>query len=292
MSGFINIKLLGNIFYLKAKVDYKLIILGLLPFILQPTLKFMLSGNPFGEHFLQDFLQDIPYYILCSCLVYSLINHKHILYFLKMYLTNHNMIFVILIQSLIALYVFLMLNNFAIYAIFGALFWFSSGVLRGIIQSSNAIFKEDTSKLMELIRIYGLLRISYFFIFVILLMDLFEITPIINIIFNLNHRVVAIPAIPLSLFYSLMSIIVFLPCLINLYPYITKSLDVQRVLELIRFISSSKKGYKFNELSSKFNDLTEDELKQYLDGLIHVEYVEKENRYRLTSRYQKIMHNN
>lgn len=285
VSKIINVKTFGNIFYLNVKFDYKMLGLFLLPFLLQFTLEMILSEKQLSEFS----LKGIAFSVLTFSIIFIFNKYKDISYFIKIYSKNRFMFLIIGLQSCISLYLYLALNQFIIYAILGAFFWFSSGILRGIIQYSDALFKEESYKLVELIQIYSFLRFSYFFLFVILLMDVFEFRLFIGYLFNLNHQDISIELLT-SLCRLFISMFIFLFCITNLYPYLIKSPEVETSIQLVQFISSSRKGYRLNKISSKFYKIKDDALYKYLANLNYNNYIKKENnRYKLTPHYNILL---
>lgn len=286
-----NIRILGNLYNVKVEFSYKLLLISSVPLFLTAFLDLTLTGESLTN---EINLQNIAIIMLVFCITSSLNEYKTISYFTKKYVKpNFMTIFYISFQSIIMFYLFFSFKKYLIFAILGGFFWFSSGILRGILQLSKALFEEHPLKLVRLAQIYSFLRSSYYFLGVVLLMSVVDYrqlqTELLSLLINKSFFWKVI-ILFINIAYLLIPSLIFFFCIYNLYPYLTKSHDIQTSIEIIQFISSNKEGYRFNEISSKFNNIKEGTLKDYLDRLIYVKYLIKNGtKYNLMPHYILIL---
>lgn len=286
-----NIKTFGNLYNVKVKLSYKLLYSYFLSIFITAFLGLVLIDEPLTKGLN---IQTISIAILGICIYSTLNEYKIFACFIKKYIRlKISTILIIGSQSIIALYVFLSLSEFIYFAILGAIFWFSSGILRGILQLSKALFDEDPAKLVKLSQIYSFLRLGYYFSFVVLFIDIFDFKLVQEeLLFFYTNGYFYELIMSLSMIFLLLFIILFMfsYCTYNLYPYIIKSQDVQTSIEIIQYISSNKKGYKFQQILTKFNDINEKKIKDYLERLTYVKYIVKDNtKYKIMPDYNSIL---
>ena len=282
-----NIKIFGNLYNISVKLSYKLLFQSLLPILLAAFLGLILIGqSPTNE----INFQKISILMLVFCIISVIKEYKIVSYFIRKYINlKLNILIIIGFQSILMFYLFFSLKQFLIFAILGAFFWFSSGVLRGILEFSKAIFNENPLKLVKLAQIYSYLRSSYYFLGLLLFINVLNFKQLeielLPLLINKSILGLFIILLYLMIFLFIPTLILFF-CIYNLYPYLNQNFEVLTSIEIIQFISSNKKGYKFKDISLKFNNINEDVLKDYLDRLIYVNYIiQKNNNYKLMPHY-------
>ncbi len=280
-------KTIGNLYNLKVKFSYKLLFLSFSPIFLTAFLELILTGESLTN---EINLLNISIIMLVFCISSAIKEYRTVSYFIKKYI-NLNIYIVLFIsfQSILMFYIFFSFKNYLIFAILGAFFWFSSGILRGILQFSKALFDENPLKLVKFAQIYSFLRLSYFFLGVVLLINILNFrqlqSELISLLINKPLSEFLITLLIL-ISYLLIPSLLFFFCIYNLYPYLIKGREVQTSIKIIQFISSNDKGYKFNEISSNFSNIQETILKDYLDRLIHAKYIiKKDTKYNLMPHY-------
>lgn len=292
LSKKINIYLIGNIFFIDKKPNFKVLLYAIILSFLQPISEIILEIKYFSNFNFSDVFLSIGVMLILFCLQSVIKNWDVLLRFTRKYIKlKVDIILTFGAEILLGYMIFYFIEQFFIYALLGTLFWVTSGFLRIIIQTTNALFYEDSNELAKLIQSYSYLRISYFTLLLILLFNKIQLISYIKSILiqleNMNDY------LDFSIYIAFWFFLIFVYShfMLNLYPYFTNDPEVVKSITIIQFISLKEKGRSFKEMMDNFNDYSEPLMQNILNRLIYSGFIEKNRKYKLAphQKYYKKM---
>lgn len=292
LSKKINIYLIGNIFFIDKKPNFKVFLYAIILSFLQPISEIILEIKYFSNFNFSDVFLSIGVMLILFCLQSVIKNWDVLLRFTRKYIKlKVDIILTFGAEILLGYMIFYFIEQFFIYALLGTLFWVTSGFLRIIIQTTNALFYEDSNELAKLIQSYSYLRISYFTLLLILLFNKIQLISYIKSILiqleNMNDY------LDFSIYIAFWFFLIFVYShfMLNLYPYFTNDPEVVKSITIIQFISLKEKGRSFKEMMDNFNDYSEPLMQDILNRLIYSGFIEKNRKYKLAphQKYYKKM---
>lgn len=292
LSKKINVYLIGNIFFIRKKPNLKVLLYAVILSFLQPISEIILEINYLSDFNFSDVFLSIGVMLILFCLQSVIKNRDMLLRFTRKYIKlKVDIVLTLGVEILLGYMIFNLIEQFFIYALLGSFFWVTSGFLRIIIQSTKALFYENSNELAKLIQSYSYLRISYFTLLLILLLNKIQfISQIKSILIQLENMNDYLDiSIYIAFWFCL--IFVYSHFMFNLYPYFTNNPEVVKSIKIIQFISLKEKGRSFKEMMDNFNDYSKPLMQDKLNRLMYSGFVEKNRKYKLAphQKYYKKM---
>jgi hypothetical protein len=263
----IETRMIGNIFAVDRKINFKTILIPIITILLMALSKFIFDNQNISANIT---LQDLMYLPIISTILYTFFKYNLIGKLFKEYFNfKFEVIILILFYTLISIYI-VTLPDPKIYLFFSVILFCFSGFQRIVIQKTKALFFTDIYEFMDFIQIYGYTRAAFFSI---------------PIIYFVNILVYNSPLVGL-IYYLIIFVFIFL-FVANLYPYCNKHKDIKKTILIIRKIAENK-NIKINNLNSLV-DSSDVFIQKQLNRLALVGYISIENgRVKLKDEYQKI----